>query len=94
MLDNELLESIYNGLKSTDKDEIVNDCWHEAEADVSVEALIEGFTDADLEANLRIAHALGKIGQPALAVLKDKFRTDPDPYIRALALFALSKKGF
>ncbi len=136
MLDNELLESIYNGLKSTDKTEILDacekvsanikamdpkelasitdglvsllyidldtepelegviDCAIEAISAIgadSVEVLIEGLTDADLEANLRIAHALGKIGQPAIAILTQKFRTDPDPYIRALALFAISK---
>jgi len=57
----------------------------------TVEVLIEGLTDADLQANLFISETLAKIGAPAIAVLKVKFQSDPDPYTRAMALLALSK---
>jgi len=57
----------------------------------TVDVLIEGLTDADLHANYLIAQTLGKIGAPAVAVLKDRFRNEQDPFSRALALFAMSK---
>jgi len=136
MLDNEKLISIYNGLRSRDKKEVLDTCniipGHvssmspeevrsvtdalmsyffldddnagdfreiaECASDSitamgpdTVEVLIEGLTDADLQANLLIAETLGKIGAPAIAVLKMKFQGDPDPFVRSMALLALSK---
>ncbi len=135
MLDNKTLNSIYNGLKSEDKDELIKACqvarnsigamdpkemraiadaltsvfyidmtrhseMHEvidlasdtlAEmgADI-VDILSDNLTDTDLFADFQMAKTLGKIGSPAVAVLKERFRTEQDPCLRSLALYALS----
>lgn len=57
----------------------------------TINVLIEGLTDTDLHVNYMIAEVLGKMGEPAVAVLKEMFRKEKDPYRRSLALFALSK---
>ena len=57
----------------------------------TVSILIDGLTDTDLQADFQIAKTLGRIGAPAIAVLKDRFRHDSDPFNRGLALLALSK---
>ncbi|HDS30256.1 MAG TPA: hypothetical protein ENN67_04345 [Firmicutes bacterium] len=57
----------------------------------SVGALITQFTDTDLKANILIAKTLGKMGHTAAVALIDRFRNDPDPYHRSMALFDLSR---
>jgi hypothetical protein len=81
-----------DNIKDDEYAEIV-ECATEAIASMgpgTVPVLIEGLTGADLHANLLIAETLGKIGTPAVAMLKNIFRTDPDPYQRSVALLALS----
>jgi HEAT repeat protein len=136
MLDPNILESIYNGLRSRNPDAMLRACRevsdhidsmepneerviadaltgslyidiadHPEFADAvdcavdtlakmgpdTVNVLIEGLTDTDLQVNFMIGRVLAKMGEPAVAVLKEMFRTAKDPYRRSLALFALSK---
>jgi len=57
----------------------------------TIHILVEGLTDTDLQVNYMIARILARMGAPAVAVLKEMFRKEKDPYRRSLALFALSK---
>jgi len=136
MLDNNTLETIYNGLRSDDKGTLLNACKLAGEkvpememgqlrmiADAlvgqfyldtddnleyveviecasdtlvkmgadTVNILVDGLTDTDLQADFQIAKTLGRIGAPAIAVLKDMFHNETDPFIRGVALLALSK---
>jgi len=56
-----------------------------------LEILVEHLKYPDLKASLAMARVLGRTGKPAIARLLDFYRTQADPYVRAMALHALSK---
>jgi HEAT repeat protein len=56
-----------------------------------LEVLMEHLRYPDLKASLTVARVLGRTGKPAIAPLLDFYRTQADPYVRAMALHALSK---
>jgi len=56
-----------------------------------LEILVEHLRFPDLKAALTMARVLGRTGKPAIARLLDFYRTQADPYARAMALHALSK---
>ena len=56
-----------------------------------LDILVERLKYPDLKASIAMARVLGKAGKPAIARLLDFYRTQPDPFGRAMALHALSK---
>jgi len=56
-----------------------------------LDVLMEHLRYPDLKASLSITRVLGRTGKPAIARLLDFYRTQADPYARAMALHALSK---
>jgi hypothetical protein len=106
MLDPNILESIYNGLRSRNPDAMLRACREVSDHIDSMEPneerviadALTGSLYIDIADHPEFADAvncavdtLAKMGEPAVAVLKEMFRTAKDPYRRSLALFALSK---
>lgn len=56
-----------------------------------LDLLIEHLAYPDLKAALTVARVLGRVGRPAVGRLAAFYRTREDPYLRAMALHALSK---
>lgn len=56
-----------------------------------IPVLIQNLDAGDLKAQMVVAHALGRMGAPAIQPLLEEYQRSPDPARRAFVLYALGK---
>ena len=62
-----------------------------AEKRKAVTVILSQMHGSDIKSHTYLARVLGRIGEPAVASLRDLLATAEDPYVRSFALYALGK---